>query len=73
MIEVDVYTHDDKVKIAELKDEERQPCEVWTRVMGYYRPTSGFNVGKKQEFADRKYFSEKVSMTHCEDAKDKVA
>ena len=42
-------------------------------VMGYHRPTSGFNVGKKQEFADRKYFSEKVSMTHCEDAKDKAA
>lgn len=34
MIEVDVYTHDDKVKIAELKDEERQRCESWSRVMG---------------------------------------
>ena len=21
-----------------LTDEERQPCEVWTRVMGYHRP-----------------------------------
>ena len=41
-------------------------------VMGYFRPTSGFNVGKKQEFSDRKYFSEKASMTHCEGAKDKA-
>lgn len=41
----------------ELKDEERQPCEIWTRVMGYFRPVNGFNIGKKQEFMDRVYFS----------------
>lgn len=41
-----------------LKDEERQPCEVWTRVMGYLRPVSEFNVGKKSEFYARKYFNE---------------
>lgn len=40
----------------ELKDSERQPCEIWTRVMGYYRPVDAWNIGKKQEFADRKYF-----------------
>ena len=33
----------------ELEDHERQPCEVWTRVMGYYRPVSQFNHGKKSE------------------------
>jgi len=41
-----------------LKDEERTRCEVWTRVMGYHRPVSGFNVGKKGEFYERKYFAE---------------
>ena len=40
-----------------LRDEERTPCEVWTRCMGYFRPVTNFNIGKKQEFADRKYFS----------------
>ena len=39
-----------------LDDSERQPCEVWTRVMGYHRPVSSFNTGKKGEHADRKYF-----------------
>lgn len=39
-----------------LSNEERQRCEVWSRVMGYHRPIAGYNVGKKQEFADRKYF-----------------
>ncbi|WP_040567708.1 anaerobic ribonucleoside-triphosphate reductase [Magnetospirillum molischianum] len=42
----------------ELLDDERQPCEIWTRVMGYHRPLASFNKGKKGEFADRLYFSE---------------
>lgn len=42
----------------EIKDEERTKCEVWTRVMGYHRPTSSFNIGKKGEVAERKYFKE---------------
>ncbi len=45
---------------VQLKEEERQRCEVWSRVMGYHRPTSGWNIGKKQEFEDRKYFKEPV-------------
>lgn len=28
--------------------------EVYSRVVGYFRPVSGWNVGKKQEFEDRK-------------------
>ncbi|PZU44044.1 MAG: ribonucleoside triphosphate reductase [Microbacterium sp.] len=31
-------------------------CEVWTRVMGYFRPISGFNIGKKGEAEERTYF-----------------
>lgn len=42
----------------ELKNEERQPCEVWTRVMGYYRPVSMYNTGKKGEFHERVEFVE---------------
>jgi hypothetical protein len=41
-----------------LKDEERTKCEVWTRVMGYYRPVSEFNIGKKSEYAERIFFDE---------------
>lgn len=39
-----------------LKDSERQLCEIWTRVMGYFRPVDQFNIGKKSEHAERKYF-----------------
>jgi hypothetical protein len=47
-----------KPETLALKDEERQPCEVWTRVMGYHRPMASFNVGKKGEFHERQYFCE---------------
>ena len=41
-----------------LPPEERQPCEVWTRVMGYHRPVSSFNRGKQGEFHERNCFQE---------------
>ncbi len=41
-----------------LKPEERQRCEVWTRVMGYHRPVSEFNPGKKGEHNERLHFRE---------------
>ena len=43
-----------------LREDERQRCEVWTRVMGYHRPTAEFNEGKKAEFAERVFFRESL-------------
>ncbi len=40
----------------DISDHERTRCEVWTRVMGYYRPVASFNKGKQQEYEDRKAF-----------------
>jgi hypothetical protein len=37
---------------------KRQPCEIYTRVMGYLSPVSRYNIGKKSEFYSRKYFEE---------------
>lgn len=42
-----------------LNDNERQPCEIFCRVMGYIRPVNYFNIGKKQEFDERKSFEER--------------
>jgi anaerobic ribonucleoside-triphosphate reductase len=42
--------------VTELRDEERTRCEIWTRVMGYHRPVSAWNPGKKSEHAERVYF-----------------
>ena len=38
-----------------LEDQGGQVCEVWSRVMGYYRPVQEWNVGKRSEYADRQY------------------
>lgn len=43
-----------------LADAERQRCEVWTRVMGYHRPLSSFNIGKQGEHAERRFFVERT-------------
>lgn len=37
-----------------------ETCEVFSRVMGYYRPVRSWNTGKKGEFAERTYFKEPV-------------
>ena len=44
-------------KNKELKD--YQPCEVYSRVVGYLRPVQQWNEGKQQEFKDRKEYSVK--------------
>lgn len=36
------------------------------RVMGYHRPVSEFNKGKKEEFAERKYFTEDKAISKME-------
>ncbi|MFA5746817.1 MAG: ribonucleoside triphosphate reductase [Candidatus Paceibacterota bacterium] len=34
----------------------KQPCEVYSRIVGYYRPVGQWNNGKQQEFEERKVF-----------------
>jgi len=45
-----------------LRDDERQRCEVWTRVMGYHRPVASFNVGKQGEHNERRFFAESPAL-----------
>ena len=37
---------------------QRQRTEVYSRVVGFIRPINQWNVGKKSEWKDRKYFKE---------------
>jgi ribonucleoside-triphosphate reductase (formate) len=36
---------------------QRQPCEVYSRVVGYIRPIDQWNAGKRSEYSDRKVFN----------------
>ena len=57
----------------EMKDEERTLCEVWTRVMGYFRPVSGYNKGKQSEFRERKYFKESSANNRQNKEQEKIS
>lgn len=37
----------------------KQPCEVYSRIVGYLRPVAQWNTGKQQEFKERKKFKVK--------------
>jgi len=41
-------------KNKELKN--YQPCEVYSRIVGYLRPVRQWNEGKQKEFEDRKEY-----------------
>ena len=56
----------ENINAVVLDNKERQPCEVWTRVMGYFRPVSAFNIGKKSEYAESVCFKERIAMK-CSD------
>ena len=40
--------------------EKKIPTEIYSRVVGYFRPVSQWNKGKKEEFKKRKTFKEKL-------------
>jgi ribonucleoside-triphosphate reductase len=51
---------EDKMKERELV----MPTEVYSRVVGYYRPVQNWNVGKRQEFSERETFDKALSTSH---------
>lgn len=46
----------------DLKENERTLCERYTRVMGYHRPVSAFNIGKQSEHRERRHFTEAATL-----------
>lgn len=45
--------------------DQRTPCEIWSRVMGYHRPVAQFNTGKQQEHKDRRFFQMTENMAQA--------
>lgn len=51
-----------------LKDEQaicpkcRKPTEVYSRVVGYFRPVRDWNLGKQEEFKERKVFKPELKV-----------
>jgi len=38
------------------------PCEIYSRVVGYYRPVNQWNKGKQSEFEDREEYKIKANL-----------
>lgn len=45
---------------TETKTVKAIKAEVYSRVVGYYRPVQDWNRGKKEEFSERRYVDLKV-------------
>jgi anaerobic ribonucleoside-triphosphate reductase len=54
-----------KEEILHRHEAQRTKCIVYTRVMGYHRPVESFNIGKKGEHQERKFFLERTSQNHA--------
>lgn len=50
--------------------EKRVKTEVYSRVVGYMRPVSGWNRGKRAEFKDRAVFQVKIESPEVEEGGD---
>ncbi|QTL96574.1 hypothetical protein GM661_00605 [Iocasia frigidifontis] len=38
----------------------RQKCEIYSRVVGFLTPVSQWNIGKKEEFKDRREYDKQL-------------
>jgi len=45
-----------------MDNKKRQICEIFSRSMGFIRPISWFNIGKRAEYDERKMFKEKKAV-----------
>jgi len=43
-----------------MEDFKRQPCEIYSRVVGYIRPVNQWNDSKQAEYVERKTFKTEV-------------
>ncbi len=45
------------------------PTEVYSRVVGYFRPVQNWNAGKQEEFSERKEYSEQKAIARIPELK----
>ncbi|MFA5879410.1 MAG: anaerobic ribonucleoside-triphosphate reductase [Candidatus Margulisiibacteriota bacterium] len=48
-----------KEQIETMEDNCNEETEVYSRVVGFYRPVKQWNPGKQEEFTERQTYKEK--------------
>lgn len=71
--EEDVVDVSNEMLVTFKDGTQRRICEVYSRVMGYIRPSTEFNVGKYSEFEGRKEFTEEKTIPHLVELPDDIA
>ena len=66
----DTFSPDLQNELVDRKIVRKQRCEVWSRVMGYFRPVDQWNKGKKQEHRERHHLSVDDAASFNEGVKD---
>jgi ribonucleoside-triphosphate reductase len=55
------------LKIAELENKLKEvkgtECEVYSRIVGYFRPVKAWNNGKREEYSQRETFETKTPVS----------
>lgn len=54
-----------KNELLKKYEDKRQKCLVFSRVMGYLRPTCSYNDSKQSEWNERVLFAERACACHC--------
>jgi ribonucleoside-triphosphate reductase len=56
----------EQIEVTADMENQRTRCEVYSRIVGYLRPVNQWNIGKKEEFQDRKtYDKTQVEYAKC--------
>ncbi len=55
-------------KRTQQKKKERTPCEIFSRVVGFLTPLSQWNVGKREEFRQRKTYDKALREARFQDS-----
>lgn len=71
--EEDVVDVSNEMLVTFKDGTQRRICEVFSRVMGYIRPSTEYNIGKYSEFESRKEYTEEKIMPHLVEVPDDIA
>lgn len=71
--EEDVVDVSNEMLVTFKDGTQRRICEVFSRVMGYIRPSTEYNVGKYSEFESRKEYTEEKIIPHLVEVPDDIA
>jgi ribonucleoside-triphosphate reductase len=46
--------------MEQTNEVKRQPCEIYSRVVGYIRPVAQWNDGKQSEYCNRQTYDKQL-------------